>query len=298
MVGKADMRKPRWKQMLMRRSARILLLSFCLLTPVVWRLLSPSHVATLPFSYSAAQGSIQFRALVAEHPHPLEFNTLLTKPLLGNGLYQRLSHAEVGIDRLNPAADFALGNYHAHLFYEEVAEAELHPHTDGVLGLDLFTPSPGFDGQNRRPGARITIDFKTKLMTVEDGAEFAPLHLPPGTVQAPLLRDDDGRYSLLLPLNNGVSYRFILGIGYREVLLPTGAVLFPNREGTGYVNATGLVPVTLSMSGQDLSVQAIALPEYRPTGILGMSLLANYRVVVDFRNDRLYLEPANSRINY
>jgi len=292
------MRKPQWKQMLMRRSARILLLSVCLLTPVLWRFLAPDHVTTLPFTYSSDQGSIQFRTLIAGQQHPLEFNTLLTKPLLGSRLYQQLSHAEVGIDRLNPAADFALGSYHAHLVYGEIAEAELHPHMEGILGLDLFTPSPGFDGQNRRPGARITIDFKTKLMTVEDGAEFAPLNLPPGTVQAPLLRDDDGRYSLLLPLNNGASYRFTLGIGYREVLLPAGAVLFPNREGTGYVNATGLVPVTLSMSGQDLSVQAIALPEYRPTGILGMSLLANYRVVVDFRNNRLYLEPANSRIDF
>ena len=292
------MGKPRWKQMLMHRSARILLLSACLLTPALWRLLSPGSVILLPFSYSAAQGSLKFRTLVAEQPHPLEFNTLLTKPLLGNGLYQRLSREEVGLDRLNPAADFALGNYRTHLFYGEVAEAELHPDVDGILGLDLFTPSPGFDGQNGRPGARLTIDFKTKLVKVEYGAEFAPLHLPPGTVQAPLLRDDDGHYSLLLPLNDGVSYRFILGIGYRDVLLPTGAVLFPASDGSGYVNATGLVPVTLSMSGQDLSVQAIALPEYRTTGILGMSLLSNYRVIVDFRNNRLYLEPANSRADF
>ena len=292
------MGKPRWKQMLRHRSARVLLLSGCLLAPALWRLFSPGNVTLVPFSYSTAQGSLKFRTLVAEQPHPLEFNTLLTKPLLGDGLYQRLTREEVGIDQLSPAADFALGHYRTHLFYGEVAEADLHPDIDGILGLDLFTPSPGFDGRNGRPGARLTIDFKTKLVKVEDGAEFAPLHLPPGTVQAPLLRDDDGHYSLLLPLNDGVSYRFTLGIGYRDVLLPTGAVLFLNREGTGYVNATGLVPVTLSMSGQDLSVQAIALPEYRPTGILGMSLLSNYRVIVDFRNSRLYLEPANSRIDF
>ena len=292
------MGKPQWKQMLKRRSVRILLLSVCLLVPILWRLLTPANVTILPFTYNAAQGSLRFRTLIAGHSHPLEFNTLLTKPLLGNRLYQQSSHEAVGIDRLNPMADFALGSYRTHLFYEEVAEAELHPHTDGILGLNLFTPSPGFDGQNSRPGARVTIDFETKLLKVEDGTDFAPLHLPPGTVQAPLLRDGNGIYSLLLPLNNGMSYRFTLGIGYRDVLLPTGAVLFPASDGSSYVNAAGLVPVTLSMSGQDLSVQAIALPEYRSTGILGMSLLVNYRVILDFRNRRLYLEPANSRNDF
>src|SRR5947209_5053876 len=122
------MGRSQWKPLLMRRSVRIFLLSACLLAPVLWRLLAPANVATLPFTYNVAQGSLRFSALVAGQSHPLEFNTLLTKPLLGSRLYGQLSHEEAGIDRLNPSADFALRKYRAHLFYQEIAEEELHPH--------------------------------------------------------------------------------------------------------------------------------------------------------------------------
>jgi hypothetical protein len=298
-VGKADMGKPQWKQMLTLRPIRISLFSAsALLALLLWRYVFPSHVTTMPFFYSADQGSLRFRTQIAGQPHPLEFDTLMTQTALGSGVYRQLSHEEVGIDRLNPAADFALGNYRARLFYAEIAETELHPYTEGVLGLDMFAPSPGFDGQNSRPGARLTFDFKESLMHIEDGPELAPLHLPEGTVEAPLLRDPDGRYYLLLPLNDGASYRFALGIGSRDVQIPTGSVHVLAREGNGYANPVGIVPVTLTFGDQDLSVQAVGLHETQTTGVLGMSLLAQYRVVLDFRNRRLYLEPANSRFDF
>ncbi|MCW3097082.1 MAG: hypothetical protein JWL77_2700 [Chthonomonadaceae bacterium] len=289
------MGKPQWKQMLTLRPVRIsLFAASALFALLLWRTVFPSHVTTMPFFYSADQGSLRFRTQIAGQPHPLEFDTLMTKTALGSGVYRQLSHQEVGIDQLNPAADFALGSYRARLFYAEIAETELRPYTDGALGLDMFVPSSGFEGENRRPGARLTLDFKASLMHIEDGPELAPLHLPEGTAEAPLLRDADGRYYLLLPLNDGASYRFALGIGTRDVQLPTGSVHVLSRDGTGYANPIGIVPITLTFGAQDLSVQAVGLRETQTTGVLGMSLLSQYRVVLDFRNRRLYLEPANS----
>ena len=290
------MRKPEWRKTIRKRPVRLfLVLAAAFLAVLAWRRLSPSHVTILPFTYSAVQGSIRLRVRVAEQPHTLELNTLWTQTALGRRLYQQLSQEEVGMDRPSPATDFAVGNVRSQLFYAEVEETALHPYTEGIVGCDLFAPSPGFEGRNVRPGARITLDFKTNRLKLEDSAELEPLTLPKGTLQAPLLRDGDGPYYLLLPLNNGASYRFALGIGSRDVLLPTGAVLFPDPEGRGYVNAAGMVPVTLTVGGQDVTVLAIALPGAQTTGVLGMNLLANYRVVIDFRNRRLYLEPPDSR---
>lgn len=289
------MRQPAWKQTLRTRPVRKWLLAItALAAALAWRLLSPFHVSVLPFTYSAVQGSVRIRTQVEGQTRPLEFDTLAAQTTLGRRLYEQLVQEQRGIDRISPSADFGLGGCHSQLFYEEIGDAELHPHTDGILGIDLFTPSRGFDGQNVRLGARLTLDFKENLLKLEDGPALEPLHLPPGTVQAPLLRDGAGPFYLLLPLNDGASYRFLLGIGTRDVILPTGAVLFPAPQGTGYVDARGMVPVTLTMSGQDLTVQAMALPRFTPTGILGMNLLANYRVILDFRNRRLYLEPTNS----
>ena len=278
-----------------RRSIRILLLlGPALLAILAWRFLHPPRTAVLPFRYNAVQGSIRFRVGGAEHTQMFELNTLLTKTAIGRRLYHELVQEETGLDRLNPSTDFALASYRIHLFYEEIEEAELHPHTAGLIGVDLFAPYPGFEGQNRRMGARITLDFKKNLLKIEDGPTLEPLKLPEGTLQTPLFRDDVGRYYVLLPLNYGASCRFVLGIGVRDVSLPTGAVVFPAPTGAGYVDAAGVVPITLTLSGQDVTVLATALPGPQTIGVLGMTLLANYRVVVDFRNPRLYLEPANS----
>ena len=282
-------------QRMRRRSAQILLLlGPALLAILAWHLLHPSHTAALPFTYDPVQGSVRFRVGVAERTQMFELNTFLTKTAIGRRLYHDLVQEETGLDQLNPSTNFALASYRIHLFYEEIEEAELHPHTAGLMGFDLFAPYPGFEGQNSRRGARITLDFKTHLLKIEDGPTLEPLKLPEGTLQAPMLRDEAGRYYVLLPLNYGASCRFVLGIGVRDVSLPTGAVLFPAPAGTGYVDAVGVVPITLTLSGQEVTVLATALPGPQMTGVLGMTLLANYRVIVDFRNPRLYLEPANS----
>ena len=288
------MGQPGWKQTLRTRPARILLLVSALLIVLTWHLLNPPTSSVIPFTYDTSQGSVRFETMVAGKMHPMEFDTLVTKTELGRRLYKQLLQEEMGIDKLSPSAEFVLGSYRTQLFYDQIDESALDPHSEGALGIDLFAPSRGFQGEYVRRGVRLTLDFKTNLCLLEDGPKLEPLHLPPGTVQAPLLRDGDGPYYLVLPLNNGASYRFDLGIGSRDVILPKGSVLFPARQGLSYVDAVGIVPVTLAMSGQDLTAQAVALPDSPETGVLGMSLLANYRVVLDFRNRRLYLEPANS----
>ncbi len=290
--GKKERRRPAWKQAIRRRPVLVfLLVAFALVGGLVWHLLVRPHVVVLPFAYSAAQGSIRFRVQVADQSHLVEFDTVLPKTTLGHRLYHQLTHDEIGLDQMNPSAEFALGSFRYRLSYHQIEETDLHPHTDGIVGCDLFAPSPGFDGTADRQGARITLDFKAHLLTLEDGPILGPLHLPKGTLQTPLLRDGDGVYYVLLPLNNGASYRFALGIGTRDVVLPAGSVLFPSSSGQGYVNAAGVVPVTLTVRGQDLTVLAVALPGNNATGVLGMSLLANYRVIIDFRSLRLYLEP-------
>jgi hypothetical protein len=282
-----------------RRRARGALVVACLLLPlVVWWLLASWERATLPFSYNVAQGSVRFETQIQGKPRLLEFNSLLTKTVLSRRLSQQLVQAEKGIDRVSPSAEFAIGSVRTHLFYTEAPETELRPNSDGVLGLDMFAPSPGFEGQNRRLGMRLTLDFKANRFKLEDGPQLEPLRPPTGTLQTALHREGDGPYYVLLPLNNGAVCRFVLAIGSRDVLLPTGAVLFAAPRGRGYVDALGIVPITLTFDGHDLSTMAIAPPDQQPTGVLGMSLLADYRVILDFRNSRLYLEPANSRSDF
>lgn len=271
-----------------------LLLAIALGGALAGRYFYPSHVTILPFTYNVPQGSVRFRVDVEGQPRLMQFDTLQMQTALGRRLYRQLTQEQLGMDHLRPSADFAVGNHRAHLFYNEIEEEALLPHTEGIVSCDLFAPDAGFEGRNGRPGARVTLDFKTQRLKLEDGPTLEPLSLPKGTLQAPLLRKGDGPYYLLLPLNNGDGARFALGIGCKEVLLPTGAVLFPASTGTDYVNATGMVPVTLTLGGRDLTALAMALPHSQTFGVLGMSLLANYRVVLDFRSSRLYLEPLNS----
>ena len=265
------------------------------LSILMWRRYHRPHVTTAPFTYNAIDGSLRFQALVQGQPHLLEFDTRAMKTVLVRPLYERLNKAESGIDTLSPSADFALEGYHAHLFYDESEESAFPTRVEGMLGLDMFAPSPGFEGRNVRRGARVTLDFKAGLARIEDGPSLEPLHFPKGTVQTPLLRDGaDGAYYVVLSLNDGVRYRFALGVGERNVILPTGSVLFVSPDATHYVNAVGGVPVTLTFGGEDKTVLAVALQSPLPSGVLGMSLLANYRVVLDFRNNRLSLEPPDS----
>jgi hypothetical protein len=265
------------------------------LSILIWRRSQRPHVTTAPFTYNGINGSLRFQALVQGRPCLLEFDTLAMKTVVARSLYERLNKAESGIDTLSPSADFALEGYHAHLFYDEAEESAFPTRVEGMLGIDMFAPSPGFEGRNVRRGARITLDFKAGLARIEDGPSLEPLRLPKGTVQTALLRDSaDGPYYVIVPLNGGGSYRFALGVGEPNVILPTGSVRFISHDATHYVDAVGGVPVTLTFSGQDETVQAIALHRPVPSGVLGMSLLANYRVVLDFRNNLLYLEPPDS----
>lgn len=278
-----------------RRAIRIgLILGPILLILLAWGLFFTPHTATMPFTYNPEQGSLRLLTKIAGQPHALAFNSLLPKTVVSQRLYQQLSQQAKGLDRTNPSAEITLGSYRSRIFYESINEAELRPHIDGVLGIDPFVPDASFESHDRHLGARLTLDFKANLMKVEDGKTLKPLNLPKGTLQTPLMRDGDGPYYMLLPLNNGITYPFALGIGCRDVVIPSGSVLFPNLEGTGYVNASGVVPVTVTLDGHDLSVQAVAMPGIQAVGVFGMSLLSNYRVIIDFRNKRLYLEPADS----
>lgn len=285
-------RKQRFKR---RPFLLFLLLISTLIALLLWMLFAPRHAATLPMTYTATQGSVGIPIQINGQMRSIEFNSLLTRSVLNPSLHAQLAQGKSGVESVVPSAEVALGSYHTKVSWSEVAETELHPSAEGILGLEPFVPSAGLDGKDHRLGGRLTLDFKANRFYIEDGAHLPLMVLPKGTLQAPLQRDEDGTYYLVLSLNDGPSYRFLLGIGCRDVLLPTGAVLFPNREGNAYVNAVGVVPVTLTVDGKDLTVQAAALPGIQTTGILGMSLLANFRVVVDFRNDRLYLEPADSR---
>lgn len=245
----------------------------------------------IPFTYTYAQGSVRFKATIKGRERTVELNTLLTKTVLRTSVSRTIIRDQRGVDKLNPVAEFKTGNYHRTLFYQTVDDSILRPQVDCILADDFFSPSKGFEGKGAATGARLTIDFDAGRVYIEDKPELNNYRPPKGTLQVPLFRSTEGLYYMVLPVNSGASYRFVLGLGVRDVLLPSGAVQFIAPDAQGYASAIGIVPVTLNFNGTDIPAQAVALPGMQPVGVFGTSLLANYKVVIDFRHLRLYLEP-------
>ncbi len=254
-----------------------------------------SKAESIACTFHPEQGTVRFNLQINGQTKAVEFNMLEVKTLLSAPLYRSLVHNQIGLDQLSPSAEFQIGKYRHRLFYEPINASLLHPHTEGIITNDLFAPSPGTDGREAKRGTRLTLDFQNGLLQIEENPPDTAFRVPKGTLKLPLFRSAEGLYYVSLPVNDGTLYPFLLGLGTKNVFLPSGAVQFIDREASGYVPASGVVPITLLCDGIEVPVEAIALPGTHPAGIIGTEILARYLVVIDYRHNFLYLEPRENR---
>ena len=275
----------------------VLVLLFCLVgagySAWVWH-----YVTVVPFEYNpkVAQGIVlkstvqgkELRLLLRFEYDDSYINTSLEKELVGAGAEKR------GTDRL--AATTSLGNYQRKQFYglmdmsiSPVARATT---ADGRLGGKFFTASSSFETDEPKLAPRLTFDFVAKTLKIDRRPHRPRLVPPQGTLQAPItLREGEENYYVTLSVNGAPPVHLRLDMD--EYMLVSSFAKPPSPT----------LPITLQFGKQQVNVQnlkAVVWKHYPyavedlPDGHLGLLLFSQYRIVLDYEEKMLYLEPPNS----
>jgi hypothetical protein len=201
--------------------------------------------------------------------------------------------AEGGFSSLT--ADTSLGGYCHRQRYKVIEPRFLPPvagrPVDGMLGGNFITSTGSLEDSDRKPPL-LQFDFKEKILTIDWHPQRSPLNLPAGTIRLPMHQDYDGDYSVSLRVNGRKDENFML-----DESSPVGLIvpwsLLPGQTGKGLKIAQRWTafPVSLNIGGRVLKVRAWVSPDDPEAVRLGPSLLARYRVTIDYAESVLYLSP-------
>jgi hypothetical protein len=152
----------------------------------------------------------------------------------------------------------------------------------------------------------VDLDFPHHRVAFHDPATWRP---PPGAVMAPLARDGDDRL-VPLSLDGGPPALFVMDTGFtgnlriapalaRRQGLLTGQLTRPVTIGAIGGEATGVIADVkrVAIGGVSFTDVPALFSDTWPTasytdrvgGLLGLGILGQFRVIVDWPQDRLYL---------
>jgi len=179
----------------------------------------------------------------------------------------------------------SLGSYYRYTSFRVQDRADLFtpsmPKCDAIIGCEFFDDTSG------NPGVRLLLDFKSKRLLPDACPSRPRVEPPPGTIALPMHKDTVRGWSISV-LVNGEPVDFILSTADDSVFIPLLPTVFDTSK--GIKGTKQMVPITLQLGAQSVKVTATFEPDLG-NPILGLSLLSRYRVVIDYRDKILYLEP-------
>src|SRR5262249_39668816 len=142
----------------------------------------------------------------------------------------------------------------------------------------------------------IVLDFVSKQMTVDFRPRRSKYKPPAGTLSLPLRREGIGSYFVTLFLEDRGPTEFLLATGSEVVYLSPDTIKSLGLTKKDQVN-DAYYPVYFQIGAREVGTWALVndetyLKQTHPTNLLGLEFLARFRVVLDYRDKMLYLEPS------
>jgi hypothetical protein len=271
------------------------------------------HITTVPFKFNPnLPYPLVVETRIDDQPASLALDFHYDESDFVQSLRQRL-----GITTQHSIADVQIGRYHCQPQIEAEFDTPIYPSVQsgisGRLGSDFFAAHK----------VRLTLDFVARTLTIDDWSDRARLIPPPGTIQVPLhhyypisdwfvnatlkVGNQSGQAGMNLDTEDNkvwVDDSFVRLMIANQKTSTTHFTSQKQKEHVleAFVYGVHRLPIPAQWyQGRPVALQlgtsSIATKAYVqsvPLCSIGLSVLSQFRVVLDYRDRMLYLEPPNS----